>query len=60
MFKLVVVAGIIALLAACSSMSDPAYRSGSMGGSNTAVMGASRSSGEGPALNPRYAAPGSN
>lgn len=58
MFKLVVVAGIIGLLAACSSMSNPAYRSSSMDGSNTAAMGASRSPGEGPAFSPYYGGAG--
>ena len=50
MFKLVVIAGIMSLLAACSA--GPGFSSYSSDNSNTA--GPPRSPGEGPAFNPYY------
>jgi hypothetical protein len=53
MLKLVLVSGIVALLAACST-TGPVYSAGSLGVSSTATAGPPRSPGEGPAFNPYY------
>jgi hypothetical protein len=57
MFKLIAMAAaIISLLTGCAANSS--YGSNSVQGSNTAAMGAARSSGEGPSFNPVYGGAG--
>ena len=56
MFKLAAVALSIGLLAACSTMSGPTYRSNPMEESSTASANPPRSPGEGPSFTPYGAA----
>jgi hypothetical protein len=57
MFKLILAAGLVSLLAACSTMPGPSGGSGAME-SSAAATASPRSPGEGPAFNPYYGAAG--
>jgi hypothetical protein len=52
MFRLVMIAGVFSLLAACST--SPGYGTKAMGASGTAQTNPPRSPGEGPSINPYY------
>lgn len=52
MFRLVMIAGVLSLLAACSA--SPTNGTNAMGASGTANTNPPRSPGEGPSINPYY------